>query len=331
MDQQGVEHLEKLIKQEHEFFNQFFTEMEKVIVGQRELVEKILLGLLANGHILIEGLPGLAKTLAVKTFASIVQLEFSRIQFTPDMLPTDLIGAPVYTPKSQSFEIKKGPIFSQILLADEINRAPAKVQSALLEVMQEKQVTIGDQSLRLKEPFLVLATQNDIEQDGTYPLPESQLDRFMLKVRISYPSRDEEAEIVERMSFTQTNTPVEPVFSSGHILKLRSYVDQVYVDQKIRDYILDIVAATREPQRFGLPDLENFIQYGVSPRATLHLTLAAKTFALIQGRGYVRPQDVNAMGIDVLGHRIIESFHARSQNVTADDLVQRILDKISMP
>ncbi len=331
MDQQGVEHLEKLIKQEHEFFNQFFTEMEKVIVGQRELVEKILLGLLANGHILIEGLPGLAKTLAVKTFASIVQLEFSRIQFTPDMLPTDLIGAPVYTPKSQSFEIKKGPIFSQILLADEINRAPAKVQSALLEVMQEKQVTIGDQSLRLKEPFLVLATQNDIEQDGTYPLPESQLDRFMLKVRISYPNREEEAEIVERMSFTQTNTPVEPVFSSGHILKLRSYVDQVYVDQKIRDYILDIVAATREPQRFGLPDLENFIQYGVSPRATLHLTLAAKTFALIQGRGYVRPQDVNAMGIDVLGHRIIESFHARSQNVTADDLVQRILDKISMP
>lgn len=331
MNDQDIEKLEIEIKDERTFIDAFFSEIGKVIVGQRYLVERILLGLLANGHILIEGLPGLAKTLAVRTFSLVVQLKFSRIQFTPDMLPADLTGAPIFNQKTGTFQIKKGPVFANIVLADEINRAPAKVQSALLEAMQERQVTIGEQPFYLDEPFLVLATQNAIEQDGTYPLPESQLDRFMLKVRISYPTRSEESTILKRMSFTGMKIDVDKIFDPAHIMRMRSLVDRVYIDQKVEDYILDIVEATRDPERFGFPDLRKFIQFGVSPRATLHLSVAAKAYALIQGRGYVRPQDIKSIGMDVLCHRLIESYQSRAQNITAESIIQKILDGIEMP
>jgi len=309
----------------------FYVEIEKVILGQRMLIERILLGLLANGHILIEGVPGLAKTLAVQTFAQVVNLKFSRIQFTPDMLPADLTGAPVYDQKSGTFYVKKGPVFANVVLADEINRAPAKVQSALLESMQERQVTIGDQSFALADPFLVLATQNSIEQDGTYPLPESQLDRFMLKVTISYPTREEESMILDRMAFTQTKIAVKQIFNPEKIMQLRMLVDRIHVEKNVQDYMLNLVEATRRPDEFGLKDLKSLIQFGVSPRATLHLALAAKAYALIYGRGYVRPQDVKAIAIDVLCHRLIESYQARSHNMTANQIIQRILDNIEMP
>jgi len=275
--------------------------------------------------------PGLAKTTAVKTLASVVQLKFSRIQFTPDMLPADLTGAPIYDQRTGTFQVKKGPVFANILLADEINRAPAKVQSALLEAMQERQVTIGEQSFVLDEPFLVLATQNSIEQDGTYPLPESQLDRFMLKVKISYPSRLEEATILRRMAFTRTNIEVNKVLNPDHILALRGLVDQIYVDPKVEGYILDIVEATRTPEKFGLTDLKGYIQFGVSPRAAMHLSLAAKAYALIEGRGYVRPHDVKQIARDVLCHRLIEGYQARAHDMTVEKIIRKILDGIEMP
>ncbi len=331
MSHSNWEHIEEEIKGQKEFVDSFFSEIEKVIVGQRYLVERILLALLANGHILIEGLPGLAKTLAVKTLASVVQLKFSRIQFTPDMLPADLTGAPIYDQRTGTFQVKKGPVFANILLADEINRAPAKVQSALLEAMQERQVTIGEQSFVLDEPFLVLATQNSIEQDGTYPLPESQLDRFMLKVKISYPSRLEEATILRRMAFTRTNIEVNKVLNPDHILALRGLVDQIYVDPKVEGYILDIVEATRTPEKFGLTDLKGYIQFGVSPRAAMHLSLAAKAYALIEGRGYVRPHDVKQIARDVLCHRLIEGYQARAHDMTVEKIIRKILDGIEMP
>ncbi|MCD4779049.1 MAG: MoxR family ATPase [Candidatus Omnitrophica bacterium] len=322
---------EQSIGKEKMLIDEFIGEIEKVVLGQRYLIERILLALVANGHILIEGLPGLAKTLTVKIFSEVVRLNFSRIQFTPDMLPADLTGAPIYDQKTGTFQIKRGPIFTNILLADEINRAPSKVQSALLEVMQEKQVTILERTYKIDEPFLVLATQNAIEQDGTYPLPESQLDRFMLKVNITYPERQDEARILRRMSYTSVNLDVQQIFNPDHIQYLRGLVDQVHVDEKIENYILDIVAATRKPQLFELDDLRPLIQYGVSPRATLHLTIAAKAYALIQGRSYVRPQDVKSLGVDILGHRLIESYQARAQKMTSAMILQRILDGIVMP
>ncbi len=331
MDRKGSEELEQEIIDQRVRVEEFFREIEKVIVGQRYLVERILLGLLANGHILIEGLPGLAKTLAVQTFARAVKLKFSRIQFTPDMLPADLTGSSIYDQKTGAFQVRKGPVFCNIVLADEINRAPAKVQSALLEAMQERQVTVGESTLSLEQPFLVLATQNSIEQDGTYPLPESQLDRFMLKVRVSYPTRKEESLILKRMSYTRTDLDVLPVCDPGQILRLRSLVDRIYLDQKVEDYLLDIVEATRTPERFALPDLRGFIQYGVSPRAALHLSLASKALALIRGRSYVRPQDIKEVGQDVLCHRLIESYQARAQNVTAEEIVRQILGRVEMP
>jgi len=331
MDQKEMKKFEEEIAAQQPFLEKFFKEMEKVIVGQRALIERILLGLLANGHILIEGVPGLAKTLAVQTFASVINLKFSRIQFTPDMLPADLTGAPIFDQKTGNFHVKRGPIFANVVLADEINRSPAKVQSALLEAMQERQVSIGEQSFRLDSPFLVLATQNSIEQDGTYPLPESQLDRFMLKVSISYPTREEESLILKRMSFTEMDIPVGHIYNADHIILIRSLVDRVYIDQKIENYMLDIVEATRAPERYGLADLKGLIQFGVSPRATIHLSLAAKAYAFIQGRSYVRPEDIKSIGMDVLCHRLIESYRARSQNITSEALIQKILDKIPMP
>lgn len=331
MSQQDIEKVEQEIISQRVSIEACFREMEKVIVGQRYLLERMLLGLLANGHILIEGLPGLAKTLAVKTFASVVQLKFSRIQFTPDMLPADLTGSLIFDQRSGEFQVKKGPIFANILLADEINRAPAKVQSALLEAMQEKQVTIGEHSFLLEEPFLVLATQNTIEQDGTYPLPESQLDRFMLKVRISYPTREEEEAILDRMSYTKFDISVEHVLTPEYVLKLRSLVDRVHMEKKVQTYLLDLIQATRGPEQFGIPDIKDYIQFGVSPRAAIHLTVAAKTYAMIQGRAYVRPQDIKAVAMDVLSHRVIESYLARARNIAPEDIVQKILDGIEMP
>lgn len=331
MDEQGIKELDGLIEKESAFVRTFFEGIEKVIVGQRALLERFLIGLLANGHILIEGVPGLAKTLAVKSFSYMMHASFKRIQFTPDMLPADLTGGPIYDQSTGTFKMRKGPIFANIILADEINRAPAKVQSALLEVMQEKQVTVGEHTYDLEEPFMVLATQNPIEQDGTYLLPESQLDRFMLNVRVTYPTRQEEAKILKEMSFTDKKLHIEPIFDPAHILKVRRIVNRIYIDQKVEDYILDIVEATRDPLKFGLKDLVSLIQFGVSPRATIHLTTAAKAYAFIQGRGYVRPQDIKGIAMDVLRHRLIESHAAVTGRLTAEDIIQKILDELEMP
>jgi len=331
MEEYEVTKLEEQIQKESAFVQTFFDSLEKVIIGQRKMLERFLIGLLANGHILIEGVPGLAKTLAVKSFSLMMHANFSRIQFTPDMLPADLTGSPVYDQQTGNFKMRKGPIFTNILLADEINRAPAKVQSALLEVMQEKQVTIGEQTFDLDEPFMVLATQNSIEQDGTYPLPESQLDRFMINVRITYPNRSEESRILRAMAVTGKELHVDPVFDPKHILQVRSIVNQIYIDQKVEDYILDIIEATRNPLKFGLKDLEGLIQFGASPRGTIHLTTAARAYAFIQGRSYVRPQDIKEIAVDVLSHRIIESYAASSNHMKPEDLLQKILDRLDMP
>ncbi|MFN8543570.1 MAG: MoxR family ATPase [Candidatus Binatia bacterium] len=305
-------------------------EIATVIVGQRYLVDRLLIGLLANGHVLLEGVPGLAKTLAVKTLAQAISASFHRVQFTPDLLPADLIGTLIYNPRDGAFTTKKGPIFAQILLADEINRAPAKVQSALLEAMAEHQVTIGDETHALPEPFLVLATQNPIEQEGTYPLPEAQVDRFMLKLRIGYPSREEERQILDRMAVTNPPTGVRPVVTPAEILQARRLVDQIYVDDKVKDYVVDLVFATREPKTFGL-DLASLIEYGASPRATLALTLAARAHAFLQGRGYVTPQDVKSIAPDVMRHRIAVTYEAEAEEVDADQVVQRVLDGVPVP
>jgi len=331
MNNQISKELDDLIAKESAFVDTFFQGIEKVIVGQRKLLERFLVGLLANGHILIEGVPGLAKTLAVKSFSYMMHTTFKRIQFTPDMLPADLTGGLIYDQATGTFKMRKGPIFTNILLADEINRAPAKVQSALLEVMQEKQVTVGEHTFDLKEPFMVLATQNPIEQDGTYLLPESQLDRFMFNIRITYPSRAEESRIMREMSFTDKNLEIEPVFDPSHILQVRQLVNQVYVDEKVENYILDIVEATRDPIKYGLKDLVGLIQFGVSPRATIHLTIAARAYAFIHGRSYVRPQDIKDIAMDVLRHRLIESYSASTNRLTAEDIIQKILDELDMP
>jgi len=328
--EKDVRQITEMIKEESAFVRAITDEMTKVIVGQKYLIERLLVGLLANGHILIEGVPGLAKTLSVKTLAQALQVKFQRIQFTPDLLPADLIGTLVYNPRTGEFTTKKGPIFANIILADEINRAPAKVQSALLEAMQEKQVTIGEQTFPLEEPFLVLATQNPIEQEGTYPLPEAQVDRFMLKLKITYPDKREEREIMDRMAVTDKVIEVDPVAAPEQILRARSVVNEIYIDEKVRDYIIDIVFATREPEAYGL-DLGNFIEYGASPRASIYLNIAAKAYAFLQGRGYVTPHDVKTIGMDVLRHRVILSYEAEAEEMTPEDVIQKIFDNVEVP
>jgi len=318
------------IRRESAFVEMVQREMAKIIVGQRYLLDRLMIGMLSNGHVLLEGVPGLAKTLAVKTLAQTLDVKFQRIQFTPDLLPADLIGTLIYNPKDGNFTTKKGPLFANIILADEINRAPAKVQSALLEAMQEKQVTIGQETFKLEEPFLVLATQNPIEQEGTYPLPEAQVDRFMLKLKITYPNKKEEREILDRMAVTSREFDVKRVVGSKDILRARAAVDEVYMDEKVKDYIVDLVFATRDPKAYKL-DLGQFIQYGASPRATIYLTLASKAHAFLQGRGYVTPQDVKSIGMDVLRHRVIITYEAEAEDMTSEDVIQKIFDHVEVP
>ena len=305
-------------------------EIGQVIVGQEHLVDRLLVGLLANGHVLLEGVPGLAKTMSVRTLAAAIQAQFHRIQFTPDLLPADIIGTLIYNPQDGTYHATKGPVFANLVLADEINRAPAKVQSALLEAMQERQVTLGGQTLPLPAPFLVLATENPIDQEGTYPLPEAQVDRFMFKVLIGYPSFEEERKILDRMAFTVPDFKVQPVIALEEIVRTRKLVDKVHVDEKVRDYIVHIVFATRKPEQYKL-DIKHLIQFGASPRATIYLTVAAKAWALLQGRTYVTPEDIKSIGPDVLRHRIILSYEAEAQAVTTDDLIKRIFNTIPVP
>lgn len=322
--------LNEKIKQESAFVDLLLNEISKVIVGQRMIVEKMIIGLISNGHILLEGVPGLAKTLAIKTLAASMKAKFQRIQFTPDLLPADLIGTMIYNQKDGNFLIRKGPIFANFILADEINRAPAKVQSALLEAMQERQVTIGETTHKLQEPFLVLATQNPIEQEGTYPLPEAQVDRFMLKLKITYPSREEELKIMrQNINFFELN--VNPVISIDDILRARNIVHEVYVDDKIEKYILDIVFATRAPQQFDLGRLTDMISYGASPRASINLALGAKAMAFIKRRGYVIPEDVRAICSDVLRHRIAVTYEAEAEEITSETIISEILNKLEVP
>ena len=325
-----VKQIQEQVQSASAKFSMLRQEISNTIVGQSYMIDRLLIGLLSNGHILLEGVPGLAKTLCVTTLAKAVKAEFKRIQFTPDLLPADLIGTMIYDPKDGSFKTKKGPIFANLILADEINRAPAKVQSALLEAMQEHQVTIGDQSFALDEPFLVLATQNPIEQEGTYPLPEAQVDRFMLKLRITYPNKKEEKEIQKRMASTNVKCEVNQIITPAEILEARKIVDSIYIDEKVSDYILDIIFATREPEAYKLP-FKDYIQYGASPRATIALTIAAKAHAFLQGRGFVTPQDVKSIGPDVLRHRVIVSYEAEAEGMTSDDLVQKIFDEVQVP
>jgi len=326
----GAATINDQVKEASAFAYELREAMASVIVGQRYLVDRLLIGLLANGHVLIEGVPGLAKTLAVKTLSEAIDASFQRIQFTPDLLPADLLGTLIYHPADGGFHVKKGPIFAQIVLADEINRAPAKVQSALLEAMQERQVTLGDETHPLPEPFLVLATQNPIEQEGTYPLPEAQVDRFMLKLRIDYPSREEERQILDRMATTTAPPPITPAVRPAEIMAARALLDQIYVDDKIKEYVVDVVFATRDPAAAGL-DLAPLIEYGASPRATLALTLAAKAHAFLDGRGYVTPQDVKSIGPDVLRHRVIVTYEAEAEDVDTDEIVRRVFEGVPVP
>lgn len=325
-----ISELNERIKNESSFIDLLMSEIGKVIVGQKMMVERLVIGLLGNGHILLEGVPGLAKTLAIKTLASAMKSKFQRIQFTPDLLPADLIGTQIYNQKDGNFFIRKGPIFSNFILADEINRAPAKVQSALLEAMQERQVTIGEQTFRLEEPFLVLATQNPIEQEGTYPLPEAQVDRFMLKVKITYPQRNDELSIM-RQNISSDNPSVRPVISPDDILKARNLIHEVYIDEKIEKYILDIVFATRNPGEFGLNSLTELISYGASPRATINLAIGAKAMAFMKRRGYVIPEDVRAICMDVLRHRIAVTYEAEAEEITSENVIHEILNKVEVP
>ncbi|MDD2241255.1 MAG: MoxR family ATPase [Kiritimatiellae bacterium] len=331
MSDSGITAINDKVKQESAFIAPLRAELEKVIIGQRYLLDRLMIGLLANGHLLLEGVPGLAKTLAVKTLAAAIHTDFQRIQFTPDLLPADLVGTQVYNPKTGDFGTRKGPVFANLILADEINRAPAKVQSALLEAMQERQVTIGHETFPLPDPFLVLATQNPIEQEGTYPLPEAQVDRFMLKLVIDYPTRDEERRILDANARTQVTMLTQAVTEPTAILSARKVIDHIYVDDKIKDYILSIVFATRDPNAAKLPALQRQIRYGASPRATLYLTIAARAHAFLQGRGYVTPQDVKSIAPDVLRHRIIPSFEAEAEEITADTLVTTLLNELPVP
>ena len=325
----GIQAIHERVQQEAVFVETLLTELRKVIVGQKDMLDRLLIGLLSRGHVLLEGVPGLAKTLAVRSLADAIHGQFQRIQFTPDLLPADLVGTLIYNQKEGTFVPRKGPIFTNFLLADEINRAPAKVQSALLEAMQERQVTIGDTTYPLKEPFLVLATQNPIEQEGTYPLPEAQVDRFMLKLKIVYPDRKEEREILERMS-KEDQPRASRVVETESILRARKVVEEVYMDDRVKEYILSIVFATRKPSEFGL-DIGPLIEFGASPRATLFLAQAARAHAFIRSRGYVTPEDVKSVGPDVLRHRLILSFEAEAENVKPEEIVQRIFDTVEVP
>lgn len=325
-----IRELNVLIEQQSGFVTNLVTGMNQVIVGQKHLVDSLLISLLSDGHILLEGVPGLAKTLAIKTLSQLVDVKFSRVQFTPDLLPADVVGTMIYSQKDESFHVKKGPVFANFVLADEINRAPAKVQSALLEAMQEHQVTIGEQTFTLPDPFLVMATQNPIEQEGTYPLPEAQVDRFMLKVVIDYPTIEEEKMII-RENLRGAMPQVKPVTTSNEILKAREVVRQVYIDEKIEKYIADIVFATRYPDRYGLADLKDMITFGGSPRASINLAKASRAYAFIKHRGYVVPEDVRAVAHDVLRHRIGLSYEAEASNLTSEEIVSRIINKVEVP
>jgi MoxR-like ATPase len=330
MELTAVRELNAQVQKEALFIQDLLAEINKVMVGQETLVERVLVGLLADGHILLEGVPGLAKTLLIKTVADAIDADFSRIQFTPDLLPADLIGTQIYNPRTSEFSVHQGPIFSNFVLADEINRAPAKVQSALLEAMQERQVTIGSTTYRMGDLFLVLATQNPIEQEGTYPLPEAQVDRFMLKVHVDYPSRSEERMIMDRM--TGVDLPqIHPVISPHTILRARDIVRNVYVDDKIKEYVLDLVLATRQPGQNGLSELSSLVEYGASPRASIYLIMAARAHAFIKGRGFVTPDDIKELAPDVLRHRIIPTYEAEAENISSDHIVRRILDYTDVP
>mgnify|MGYP003298624631 CR=1 FL=1 len=325
-----IRELNEMIERQSAFITNLQTGMNQVIVGQKHLVESLLIGLLADGHVLLEGLPGLAKTLAIKTLSELIDADFSRIQFTPDLLPADVVGTMVYSQKNEEFKVKRGPVFANFVLADEINRAPAKVQSALLEAMQERQVTIGKETFKMPQPFLVLATQNPIEQEGTYPLPEAQVDRFMLKVVITYPDISEEKKII-RQNITGEKIEVKPVLKPEEIMEARKIVRQVYIDEKIEQYIADIVFATRFPDKYGMSQLKDMILFGASPRASINLALAARAYAFIKRRGYVVPEDVRAVAHDVLRHRIGLSYEAEAMNVSADEIVSTILNSVEVP
>ena len=325
-----IRELNEMIEKQSGFITNLQAGMDQVIVGQKHLVESLLIGLLADGHILLEGLPGLAKTLAIKTLSELIDADFSRIQFTPDLLPADVVGTMVYSQKSEEFKVNKGPVFANFVLADEINRAPAKVQSALLEAMQERQVTIGKQTFALPQPFLVLATQNPIEQEGTYPLPEAQVDRFMLKVVIDYPKLEEEMRII-RQNINGEKQEVRPIMKAEEIIKAREVVKEVYIDEKIERYIADIVFATRYPEKYGLKELKEMISFGGSPRASISLALAARSYAFLKRRGYVVPEDVRAVAHDVLRHRIGLSYEAEASNLTAEEIISKILNKVEVP
>ena len=325
-----IKELNDKINKESAFIDMLMMEMNKVIVGQKHMTERLLIGLLSNGHILLEGVPGLAKTLAINTLATTIDAKFSRIQFTPDLLPADVLGTQIYSPKNETFSVKKGPIFANFILADEINRAPAKVQSALLEAMQERQITIGDNTFKLDEPFLVLATQNPVEQEGTYPLPEAQVDRFMLKVVIDYPTKDEEKLII-RNNLAKSFPKANQILNPKHILSARELVKEVYMDEKIEQYIVDIVFATRYPEKFGLEKFQDLISFGASPRASISLASAAKAFAFIQRRGYVIPEDIRSICHDVLRHRIGLSYEAEAENISSEDIITEILNTVEIP
>ena len=326
----SVRELNMQVKEEAIFLQDLLAEINKVMVGQKALVERVLIALLADGHILLEGVPGLAKTLLIKTLAEAIQADFSRIQFTPDLLPADLVGTQIYNPRTTEFSVHQGPIFANLILADEINRAPAKVQSALLESMQERQVTIGDTTYKMEDLFMVLATQNPIEQEGTYPLPEAQVDRFMLKARVDYPSREEERLIVDRMTGMALPT-VYPVVTPSDILRARGMVRQIFVDDRIKEYILDLVLTTRKPGSNGLSDLNTLIHYGASPRASIYMVAAARAHAFLQGRGFVTPEDIKQIAPDVLRHRVIVTYEAEAENISSDHIVRRILDHTDVP
>ncbi|NHZ84966.1 MAG: AAA domain-containing protein [Planctomycetia bacterium] len=319
------------ILKESAFIDDLYNGLAQKIVGQKEVVNKIFIGLLANGHILLEGVPGLAKTLMANTIAQLINVDFQRVQFTPDMLPADLLGTLIYNQKKSVFETRKGPIFSNLILADEINRAPAKVQSALLEAMQERQVTIGKNTYPLEPPFLVLATQNPIEQEGTYPLPEAQVDRFMLKLKVDYPNKDEERSIIKQEAKTNNTQALKPIVNKQKIFTAQKTINDIYVDEKVEEYILNLVLATRDPKIFALDDLQNLIEYGASPRASINLVLASKARAFLEHRGYITPEDVRYIGADILRHRIILTYEAEAEEITSDDIVQRLFDTIEVP
>jgi len=326
-----MQSLGEKIEKHSAFIDDIYKELNKVIVGQRYMIDRLLIGLLADGHVLLEGVPGLAKTLTVSSLAKVINTKFQRIQFTPDLLPADLIGTLIYNQKEMEFTVKKGPIFSNIVLADEINRSPAKVQSALLEAMQERQVTIGEETFFLEKPFLVLATQNPVEQEGTYNLPEAQVDRFMLKLKIGYPSKDEELEIMRRMAKTGEKITLETVVSPKKILDARAVINEIYVDEKVEKYIIDLIFATRNPDQYQLPDLADLISFGASPRASINLNLAARAHAFMQHRAYVTPEDVRFITTDVLRHRIIPTFEAEAEDITTENIISQILSTVQVP